>query len=116
MEPAHGSAADELIETEAQTFAQDDGCIVERGQEFLEECSKKGGLEQQGVAEEVVGDAEVVMKCDRSAGIGETRRLEIAEIIKLANKSRGGDFASHFVDKVGKVRWIMLGSWSRLFL
>ena len=115
MEPAHESAADELIGTEAQNHAQDNSCIVERGQEFLEECSKKG-LEQQRVTEEVVGDAEVVMKCDRSAGIGETRRLEIAERIKLANKSRGGDFASHFVDKVGKVRWIMLGSWSRLFL
>ena len=103
MEPAHGSAADELIETEAQTFAQDDGCIVERGQEFLEECSK-GGQEQQGT-EEVVGDAEVVMKYDRSADIiDEARRLEIAERIKLANKYRGGDFASHFEDKDGKVR------------
>ena len=71
---------------------------------FLRSAARRGGQEQQGVAEEVVGDAEVVMKCDRSAGIGETRRLEIAERIKLANKSRGGDFASHFVDKDGKVR------------
>ena len=104
MEPAHESAADELIGTEAQNHAQDNSCIVERGQEFLEECSKKGGLEQQGVAEEVVGDAEVVMKYDRSAGIGEARLLEISERIKLANKRRGGDFASHFEDKDGKVR------------
>ena len=117
MEPAHESAVDELVGTEAQNHAQDDSCIVEGGQEFLEECSKKGGQEQQGAAEEVVGeDAKVVMKCDRSAGIGEARRLEIAERIKLANKYRGGDFASHFEDKDGKVRWIMLRSWSRLFL
>ena len=47
MEPAHESAADELIETKAQNHAQDDGCIVERGQEFLEECSKKGGHESK---------------------------------------------------------------------
>ena len=45
-----------------------------------------------------------MMKCDRSAGIGEARRLEIAERIKLVNKRRGGDFASQFEDKDGKVR------------
>ena len=103
MEPAHESAVDELVGTEAQNHAQDDSCIVERGQEFLEECSKKGGQEQQGT-EEVVGDAEVVMKYDRSADIDESRLLEISERIKLANKRRGGDFTSHFEDKDGKVR------------
>ena len=105
MEPAHESAVDELVGAEAQNCAQDDGCIVERGQDFLEECSKKGGQEQQGTEEVVGEDAKVVMKCDRSAGI-EARRLEIAERIKLANKYRRGDFASHFEDKDGKVRWI----------
>ena len=77
--------------------------IIRRGKEFLVECSQNGGQEQQGTDEVTVGDAEVVMKYDRSAGI-EARRLEIAERIKLANKRRGGDFASHFEDKDGKVR------------
>ena len=111
MKATHESALDELIETEvAQTCAQDDGCIVERAQEFLEECSKKGEQDQQG-REEVVGeDAK-----GRSADIDEARRLEIAERIKMAKKYGGGDFASHFEDKDGKVRSIMLGSWLRLF-
>ena len=89
---------------EAQDFTQDESCIVERGPGFLEELSKKGGQEQQGTEEVVGEDAEVVMKYDRSAGIGEARLLEISERIKLANKRRGGDFASHFEDKDGKVR------------
>ena len=39
---------------------------------------------------------------DRSTEIEDTRQLGTAERIKLANKYRGGDFASHFADKSGK--------------
>ena len=98
----HKKTATTTMEKQDRTVGECD--IIRREKEFLEECSKKGEQDQQG-REEVVGeDAEVVMKYERSAGIGEARRLEIAERIKLANKRRGGDFASHFEDKDGKVR------------
>ena len=74
---------------EAQDFTQDESCIVERGQGFLEELSKKGGQEQQG-EEVAVGDAKIGVKIDRSAEIDEARRFD------MTNKYRGGDFASHF--------------------
>ena len=108
----------ESTQTEAQDCAQDECGIIGRGgQELLEECSQTGEQEQQGGEEVIVGDARVAVKLDRSPEIDDTRRSDIAERIKLANRRRGGgNFASHFEDKHGKVRWIMLGSRSRWFI
>ena len=98
----HKKTATTTMEKQDRTVGECD--IIRRGKEFLVECSQNGGQEQQGTDEVTVGDAEVVMKYDRSADIDESRLLEISERIKLANKRRGGDFTSHFEDKDGKVR------------